>query len=266
MMTPTVSPHDSNLVVEHCDMTGGYITHDGGQSWRMFNLRALIETFAFDPRDSKVIYAGNAALWRSEDSGRSWRMVYPNPSANTVEHQNGDHSDVSLTTDDKSYPAGRRITSIVIDSEDPKRIDLVFSAWRGGALILASTDRGESFRPEKEIADDRILLLHRTADSLVAVGVKAVYVRTDETWASHPVPPDETLARVSSGEAGGTTYLYATTEKGALFVSEDRGRTWHSKTPQLGQQSGRFEAVATSARNAKVAYTGFRELKLGRSP
>ena len=39
---PTISPHDSSLVVEHCDMTGGYVTHDNGESWRMFNLRGGI--------------------------------------------------------------------------------------------------------------------------------------------------------------------------------------------------------------------------------
>ena len=38
MISPTISPHDPAVVVEHCDMTGSYITLDGGQSWRMFNL------------------------------------------------------------------------------------------------------------------------------------------------------------------------------------------------------------------------------------
>src|SRR5580698_6492423 len=71
MIGPTISPYDSRLVVEHCDMTGGYITHDNGQSWRMINLHGVINTFAFDPTNSQVIYAGNAALWRSSDSGRS---------------------------------------------------------------------------------------------------------------------------------------------------------------------------------------------------
>ncbi len=61
---PTISPHDSSLVVEHCDMTGGYVTSDNGLSWHMFNLRSGIEVFAFDPEDPHVIYAGNAALWR----------------------------------------------------------------------------------------------------------------------------------------------------------------------------------------------------------
>src|SRR6266566_6004787 len=42
MFNPTISPHDANTVLVSCDMTGSYITHDGGQSWRMFNLRAQL--------------------------------------------------------------------------------------------------------------------------------------------------------------------------------------------------------------------------------
>jgi len=36
---PEVSPHDPNLVLVACDMTGAYISEDAGKSWRMFNLR-----------------------------------------------------------------------------------------------------------------------------------------------------------------------------------------------------------------------------------
>ena len=42
MFNPTISPHDSNTVLISCDMTGSYITHDGGQNWRMFNLRGVV--------------------------------------------------------------------------------------------------------------------------------------------------------------------------------------------------------------------------------
>jgi hypothetical protein len=93
MISPTISPHDPRIVVEHCDMTGAYITLDGAQSWRMFNLRSIVSTFAFDPRNARVIYAGNQALWRSEDTGRTWSMVFPDPAKNAIEHQNGAHSE-----------------------------------------------------------------------------------------------------------------------------------------------------------------------------
>src|SRR5437762_9945676 len=87
---PTISPHDANLLLVSCDMTGAYISHDGGRSWRMFNLGGPMAFFVFDPVDPKVIYAKTAAgppsmkherppsssaLFRSVDSGITWRRV-----------------------------------------------------------------------------------------------------------------------------------------------------------------------------------------------
>ena len=59
MFHVTINPHDANEVLVSCDMTGSYITHDGGKSWRMFNLRSVTRFFAFDPSHPHVIYAGN---------------------------------------------------------------------------------------------------------------------------------------------------------------------------------------------------------------
>ncbi|MGO9241339.1 MAG: hypothetical protein ACLQBJ_11065 [Bryobacteraceae bacterium] len=262
MLAPTLSPHDPNVVVEHCDMTGAYITLDGAQSWRMFNLRTVVETFAFDPHDPRAIYAGNAALWRSDDTGRLWRMLFPNPARNTVEHQLGDHSDYRLTSGDKEYLPGGTITAIAVDPADSKHIHVAFGNRMSSTLLMASTDRGVSFRREHEIQDDRILLLHHTARGLLAIGVKRVYAGSGAVWETRP-GPGETIADASAGETEGKTLIYATSRKGALYVSEDEGRTWQARTPALGQQSGRFETVATAERQALVAYAGFRGLKLG---
>ncbi len=54
MFLPTISPHDSNIVLDHCDMTGAYISLDAGRSWRMFNLRGTVSAFAFDPEVAVV--------------------------------------------------------------------------------------------------------------------------------------------------------------------------------------------------------------------
>src|ERR1051325_4791835 len=48
MFNPTVSPHDPNRVLVSCDMTGAYLTEDGGASWRMFNFGSTVRFFAFD--------------------------------------------------------------------------------------------------------------------------------------------------------------------------------------------------------------------------
>ncbi len=73
----TISPHDSRLVATASDMTGGYITRDDGQSWRMFNLHEEFNVIAFDPVDPLVIYACNAALWRSATPAVPGRCSFP---------------------------------------------------------------------------------------------------------------------------------------------------------------------------------------------
>src|SRR6202790_3468426 len=81
MFHPTISPHDPNTVLVSCDMTGSYITHDAGKSWRMFNLRGVVRFFVFDPLDQKLIYAQSSGLWRSQDQGETWSLIYPQPSS-----------------------------------------------------------------------------------------------------------------------------------------------------------------------------------------
>src|SRR6516162_6725574 len=93
MFNPTISPHDTNTVLISCDMTGSYITHDGGQSWRMFSLRGVVDFFVFDPRDPKTMYAHATGLWRSTDSGEHWSLVYPSPSAVKGVKMDTDHAD-----------------------------------------------------------------------------------------------------------------------------------------------------------------------------
>lgn len=68
-------------------MTGAYITHDAGATWRMFNLGGTPGFFVFDPIDPKTIYAQTniwahvAGLWRSTDAGQTWRLVHPDPAS-----------------------------------------------------------------------------------------------------------------------------------------------------------------------------------------
>src|SRR5438105_7691144 len=93
MFNPTISPHDANTVLVSCDMTGSYITHDGGQSWRMFNLRGRTEFFVFDPKHPQVLYAQGMALWRSQDGGGTWNVLYPRPSSVNGIQMNSDHAE-----------------------------------------------------------------------------------------------------------------------------------------------------------------------------
>jgi len=289
MIAPTISPYAPKIVVEHCDMTGAYITTDGGLSWRMFSLRAVVNTFAFDPGDKSVIYAGNAALWRSDDTGKTWRMVFPNPAKNTVEHMRGDHAEFVLTSDDPAYPpAPQSIGAIAVDPGDSNRIYIVFEATRNQpASLFLSSDHGSSWRQVMSFAQENIHALYvrrsasgNTADVYV-LGESGVYRMSGSNWKHQKAPEDSKILYGAIGQGAGSRppLIYATTATrwmgtklvGGVYTSDDGGETWHSASTDLARrlyQPGQGEAphllaVACSAQHGSTAYLGFEGLRTG---
>ncbi len=62
MFNPAVSPYDVNYAYVSCDMSQSFVTYNGGESWRMFNLRGMVHFYVFDPLDSNVVYANSIGL------------------------------------------------------------------------------------------------------------------------------------------------------------------------------------------------------------
>jgi photosystem II stability/assembly factor-like uncharacterized protein len=263
--SPTISPGDPNLVVERCDMTGAYISHDGGLSWRMFNLRSGLATFAFDPSDPRRIFAGGAALWRSDDAGQTWRMVLPNPQKKTVEHQNGDHGDYSLTTNDGSYVTGLSISQIAFDPKDAKIVHVAFhDPSTSGSTLLVSKDGGDSFHYEHSFDSEKILLLAYTGDRRIAIGNRGVYLGKAET--AKPIAGSaDPLRYASAAETQGTATIYVSNASGQVFVTSDSAATWREITPDLPHRGEEFQTIATGG-NGQTAYLGFRGLMLSDDP
>lgn len=259
-IAPTIDPNDPRTVVEHCDMTGGYITHDDGHSWRMFSLRGGITTFAFDRMDPQRIYAGNAALWRSSDSGKTWNMLFPAPADHTVEHQLSDHSDYVLTSDQAAYPGGE-VSAIAVDRLHSRRLYVAFYKAGASAELVTSADDGISWSRLATLPD-KVALLQIDGDGVVAMSGATAYRVTPANKIMKLGHIAGDLAAASSGRSAGAAWLYATNRAGHLFVSRDGGRNWTAADPVLGQRSGRFEAIATSEEHPRFAYVGFRGLQL----
>ena len=142
MFNPTVSPHDPNTVLISCDMTGAYITHDGGQSWRMFNLRGVVRFFVFDPLDPKVMYAQANGLWRSTDAGETWNLVYPKPAKIKAIVMRSDHADEKLVADPD--PLGT-VAAMAVDPENSKLLYAV-AGDKGHPVLFISQDSGETWQ------------------------------------------------------------------------------------------------------------------------
>src|SRR5712675_2025453 len=151
MFHPTISPHDPNTVLLNCDMTGAYISHDGGKSWRMFNLRGVVEFFVFDPLDRNVIYAQANGLWRSQDGGTTWALIYPKPSAVKSIKMSSDHSDEDLIADPN--PLGN-ITAMAIDPRDSKTLHVAVADQKKVAFALfVSRDGGQIWEKQGDLPE-----------------------------------------------------------------------------------------------------------------
>ncbi|MEI6808930.1 MAG: hypothetical protein WCN95_09410 [bacterium] len=82
MYSISASPLDRNLMMLSCDMSGAYISRDGGRDWELIHhsmLRGNTSCSAlFDPARAGTIYAveGYAGYLKiSNDSGRTWRLA-----------------------------------------------------------------------------------------------------------------------------------------------------------------------------------------------
>src|SRR5882724_9909567 len=109
---PAVSPHNSSIAFLSCDMTGSFITKNGGASWRMFNLRGVTHYYVFDPLDSNVVYANAGGLFKSNDGGTTWNLFYPQPEEVVGIVAKGDHAEEVIVTRDSSY---RNVVALAID-------------------------------------------------------------------------------------------------------------------------------------------------------
>src|ERR1700687_3578973 len=149
MFHPTISPHDPNTVLVACDMTGSYITHDAGKSWRMFNLRGVVRFFVFDPLDREAIYAQSSGLWRSQDQGETWSLIYPQPSSVKGIKMSSDHSDEDLIAEPNPLSD---ITAMAIDPTDSKIFYVVAGNRKKGTFALfISHDGGQNWAKDGDL-------------------------------------------------------------------------------------------------------------------
>jgi hypothetical protein len=93
---PTFSYESTNDFLVRCDMTGAYITTDGGESYHQVNFPNGSTSFAYDPHNRGTIYIGSASLNRSTDGGKTWERLFPKKEEILGEEFKGDHATFSF--------------------------------------------------------------------------------------------------------------------------------------------------------------------------
>jgi len=270
---PTISPFDPNIVFTHCDMTAAYVTYDGGENWRMFNLWTVPTDFEFDPSEPDVVYAacrgyrhsedrgsGISLLFRSEDRGKRWRVVYPDIEKakphELLQSQNLLPSQIIEGALDGT------IQKIRVDPADSRRIylglaPLVRYMSRGGqrdtkpAMLVLTTDRGETWRLLAELPGRGVRAIFPGSlegkPGSVTVFTERACVRVEESsgeLTEIPLPVSRvTAAECGTGDTGTTIYILSALRRsggeitGGVYRSSDWGETW----VQVNQ--GLFEGV-----------------------
>ncbi len=261
MFQPTISPHDSNTALVACDMTGAYITHDGGQSWRMFNLRGDVHFFVFDPSDARTIYAQATGLWRSTNNGESWGLVYPKPSTVKNVAMGSDHADELIVADPD--PLGT-IAALAVDPANSRVLYAAAGSKQSAALFL-SNDYGETWKEEAKLPDlPRHIWIDPKSPAasrrLFAGGASGIVVQ--DASGTHHLPFSDTGKFVDTSLGFGSEaqpIIYAVLGHDA-FVSQDGGATWAgSRLPGDGAE---VQAVATSLHHPETAYLSYSQLSL----
>ena len=283
MFNPAVSPLNPELAFVSCDMTGSYVTENGGAEWRMFNLRGGVDFFAFDPKDPKTIYANSNALFRSTDAGITWNAIYPPPSEISGVISKGDHASEVIVTKDS---ANRKVLALAIDPSDGKKMYAAISIERQ-AWFYFSDDHGTTWTKERSLpagAQEIFIVPSSPGNNrtIYVTGKNSISVKRDGVWRENKGPSGvKMLTEVSGGfdkeqnrfmmyAIAGKSYFNPEGDPSGIYFSDNGGESWENRQDGLltlqipGAAVPEYRAIATSANHPSVVYVSYNNLRTHR--
>ena len=282
---PTFSYEDINNFFIRCDMTGAYMTNDGGKSYQQINYPNGSYSFAFDPEDSKTMYIGSRSLNKSSDGGETWERIFPFKENIIEEKFSGDHADFNLITNEKSLYSstsnqkeklathGKQSTvkNIKVDSNNSKTIyfsinNYFFYTIDGGASWskLAYNDTIDYIYTNKTNAKEKIYVFTSSNVNII----------DKNTWQTITIDYPEQMKpafSISGGvikETGNAIFYglhndelnkdYGGNSPSTLWTSKDFGATWiQNETSIIVNNQNTlptYSSLATAEYDAKNVY------------
>ena len=294
VLKPTISPFNDKFVIAHCDMTGVYITTDGGQNWKMKNLWNVPDDFEFDPVDSNTIYiatrgflysedrgSGISLLLRSEDKGEKWKIIFPDVAGSKkverLQSTNLKPSEIIPGALDGT------IQKVRVDNADKNKIYLGVAALvdymaRGArptdsnnAKLVLSADRGVNWRVLADLPGRSVLgIFPVNENNTVTVFTESSCVSINEITGEKKIYslPVKKLIAVEGGQSNKEYLIYIQSDMifdktkliGGMYVTGNMGETWTQINDGLstGIAEGRVpdfrQGMAVCSLNPEVAY------------
>ncbi len=281
MFYPAVSPFDADFAFVACDMTGTYVTYNGGQSWRMFCLRGPVKYFVFDPVDSNIVYAKSIALFKSSDRGNTWNIIYPGPSEIKGFVAKGDHAEEIIITNDSTR---RNVLAMAVDPENSMKLFAAISI-NNSVGFYSSTDQGASLTREAELEDGakNIFIVPSSPKedrTIIVTGKSSLFIRENGIWVSNHGPQNvASLTEYAGGydkknnkyivyAISGKSYFNPGGDLSGIFFTDDGGKTWENRQDGLINMQTKnadfpeWRSIATSAQHPEVVYVSYDRLKI----
>ena len=301
IFSAAVSPHDPDFSFASCDMGGSMVTHDGGESWKMFNLGSVARYFVFDPVNPDVAYAHSTGLFKSEDRGLTWSLLVPHPAEVKGIVSKFDHADEFIVTNDSMR---RSVRAFAVD---PTQSTHLYAAIRIEQTmgLYASVDGGQTWTKEKDFSDypgdaipfplGRVVndydcdIQHIFVDpssptdrrTLYLTWSDGVHQRVDGRWHSYGLPDKDVKFNHTAGGYDADTkkfILYGISGKGyanrvhdtktGFYYSDDGGMTWENRQAGLlgycvpDRQTAEFRQIATSELHPGTLYLAYNGLRI----
>jgi len=244
-----LTPHPEDADVVYAGTQAGvYRSADHGERWERLDIPdhgLPVWSIAFDPRDSKVMYAGyeNCEIHRSDDGGERWRRLPV-----TVRFP-------EVTVAPGSNPA-KRVLKLAVD---PANSDALYGAIEVGGVIrsLDGGEHWENLSHGQYVNDDTVdmhgVLVGRWRPGHVfAIGRAGLFCSPDrgEHWASARLEPlnpkGQTYCRDIREVPGDPRTIWVAaganfqSDLGALFRSKDGGATWSRADTGIKPRSTMF--------------------------
>jgi photosystem II stability/assembly factor-like uncharacterized protein len=267
---PTISPFDTSLVFAKGDMTGDFVTYDGGLSWKSFSLMSVVQDYEYDPFDKDVIYAagrgylydedrgsGLSMLYRSKNRGKTWKVIYPDISQIMPLDKLQSNSFVPSELNNE-FPDGS-IDFIKADPEDSNRIYLGLSPLRPyiGKLdektlklifLMETVNGGKNWNLITRIPGTEILGIfmndsHSKRGELTVITESTVSNVNLQTYETTILPhPGDRIMKAAGGAEKDKMLIYIITPivrnkkgeiTGGIFRSSDGGESWEDANGNL---------------------------------